>query len=215
MATSAERVQEICDTVKKTCPLWVSNIERLHCLIDLVDKVEHLKGDIVELGVFEGQTAQVLALAASNKIVHLFDTFKGIPVEALSVHDLPKLKGYFYHPDVHEEYVRKALSHCPNVEFHVGLIEETLPAFNKERSSLPLVKPSLLSFIHFDCDTYNGHAIGLKLLWPLLEVGGYCLFHDYTCSDCKGAAIAVDEFFGDARKRLRGTAGGFLMKKER
>ena len=205
MSTNPKRVKEICSIAKASCPLWVSDVGRLSCLIKLVDKVEHLKGDIVELGVFEGQTAKVLALAAPTKTVHLFDTFKGIPEKALSSNDLSKLKGAFYSPIVHEGYVRNALSDCSNVTFHVGLIEETVPVF----------KVSSLSFIHFDCDTYNGHAIGLKFLWPMLEVGGYCLFHDYACKDCAGVPKAVNEFFGADSKNLRLVAGGFLIEKKR
>jgi len=71
-----------------------------------------------------------------------------------------------------------------------------------------------LSFIHFDCDTYGGHSTGLRFLWPMLKVGGYCVFHDYKHPHCTGATKAVDEFLGGVRGKLDPTICGFLLKKE-
>lgn len=203
MAMSAERVQEICDMAERESLLRGPHTQRLRRLIAAVDAVEHLKGDIVELGVFEGRTAKILALAAPNKTVHLFDTFKGITADVLGANDLPLLNGYFVHPSACEEAVRKNLATCPNVKFYAGPIEETVPAF----------KAPPLSFIHFDCDTYGGYSTGLKVLWSKLEMGGYCLFHDYQHVHCVGATKAVDEFLGNSRKKLQLTTCGFLLKK--
>jgi len=203
MPTSPKRVKEICDIIAQRYERGVLETARLSSLIESVDAVERLKGDIVELGVFDGLTAMVLALTAPNKVVHLFDTFKGITDEALGVNDLPKLKGYFNHR-TSEEFVRKIFSDYGNVKIYPGLIEETVP----------VLEVSSLSFIHFDCDTYGGHVVGLKCLWPKLEVGGCCVFHDYKHPSCIGVTKAVDEFVADRREKPRVIVCGFSLKKQ-
>jgi len=50
-------------------------------LIDLYGLVEHLEGDIVEIGSWEGRSTIALANAAKPAIVHAVDTWRGSPGE--------------------------------------------------------------------------------------------------------------------------------------
>ena len=48
-------------------------------LIAAVNETKHLEGDFAEAGVYTGNSAQVICAVKENKILHLFDTFKGLP----------------------------------------------------------------------------------------------------------------------------------------
>src|ERR1051325_7672468 len=48
--------------------------------LDLVHKFLNIKGDIVECGVWKGgMTAAIAELSNEQKMVHLFDSFEGLP----------------------------------------------------------------------------------------------------------------------------------------
>jgi len=167
------------DDPRSLVPLHAKYI--LYCLA--LDATRRCKGDVAECGVYKGGTAKILADLASDRPVHLFDTFSGMP-ETDPRRDLHK-RGDF--ADTSLESVRTYLADHNNVHFNEGMIPQ----------SLDVVQDRSFSFVHVDLDIYSSIRAACQFFYPRLERGGILLFDDYGYPSCPGARTAVDEFFAD------------------
>lgn len=158
--------------------------ERCYILYQLLKNTNNLEGDIVEVGVYRGRSAKVIALASPNRNVYLFDTFTGMP-EVDSMRDNFYQKGAFSNTSLDE--VRKFLSECKNVTIYVGFFPDT---------AKPIAEKTF-SFVHIDVDIYKSYIDCCKFFYPRMVEGGIMLFDDVGFIDCAGAKIALDEFFSD------------------
>ncbi len=43
------------------------------------ERTEKIKGELAEVGVYKGGSAKLICEAKGNSILHLFDTFEGLP----------------------------------------------------------------------------------------------------------------------------------------
>lgn len=156
-------------------------LTRCYILFQFLSSVCDLKGDVAEVGVFRGKTAKIIALTANKKHVHLFDTFEGMPQ-----HDPEKdprwVKGTFK-ADINE--VRNFLSGFGNISIYKGIFPAT---------SEP-IKDKNFAFVHIDVDIYQSCKDCSEFFYPRMVPGGIILYDDPGFADCKGAKIAVDEFY--------------------
>jgi hypothetical protein len=138
-----------------------------------------LKGDMAELGVFNGGSAFLLGQVASQhgRTLHLFDTFQGMPMH--SPFDLHRA-GDFSPTSI--DQVKAALAPFP-IKFHTGVFPNV---------ELP---PGPFAFVHLDCDLFQSYADGLAYFWPRMPSGAYLVMDDYGVASCPGATKAADEFF--------------------
>jgi O-methyltransferase len=162
-----------------------SLVDKLRCymLYQLAKQVLRLPGDVAEIGVYKGGTARLLAKSfeAPGKIVHLFDTFSGMPPTDPD-RDLHK-EGDFN--DTSLETVSSFLHDCPNVKFYEGLFPVTAKP----------VKNYKFCLVHIDVDIYTSVLDCCKFFYPRMFRGGIMVFDDYGFISCPGAKRAVDEFF--------------------
>jgi tetratricopeptide (TPR) repeat protein len=121
------------------------------------------EGLVVELGVRYGITTRWIAAAASGP-VHGFDSFEGLPE---GWHVQPK-GIYSTHGEVPELPA--------NVELHVGLFHDTLPAFLATTAGP-------LRFAHVDCDLYSSTRTVLEALGDRIVPGSVLLFDEYLIND--------------------------------
>jgi O-methyltransferase len=144
-------------------------------------------GDFVEVGVYKGGSAAVLAevARARGRRLFLFDTFSGMPHSELGVDH--HVVGDF--GDTSLEAVQKAI---PGAICVPGVFPSTL---------YDDVGPIALA--HIDCDQYASVAACCRELAPRMVTGGVMVFDDYDV--LPGARRAVDEAFGE---RVRISAGG-------
>ncbi len=145
-------------------------------------------GEVIECGVFRGGTALLAARvinslpnARREKMLHLFDTFKGMPssragVDRLQEGDLSTTS---------EAKVGALLRDFPFVQIHAGLIPNTF-------AELKIAK---VCWAHIDVDIYQSVHDCIEFLYPKLTPGGFMLFDDYGFPSCPGARRAVDEAF--------------------
>ncbi len=153
--------------------------DRLDSLETLINQVRKLPGDIAEVGVYKGGTALLLA-ENTNKMLHLFDTFTGMP-EADSTIDLHK-KGDFH--DTTVEQVSNLLK-GENFKIYPGLFPQ------QTGSNIENLK---FSFVYLDVDIYSSTKDCLEFFYPKMSPGGIIVSDDYLAPTCAGVKKAVDEF---------------------
>ena len=178
--------QAVC---RQFLPYTLVSVPRLWMLHSLARQALGLPGDFLECGVYKGGTALLLAHvlrkygASQKKVLHLFDTFEGMP-DTDPNKDL-HLKGDF--SDTSLQGVRALFADYPPPVFHQGRVPETL----KEIAGAPI------SFAHIDVDIYQSVLDSCEVLYPQLVPGGIMVFDDYGFQSCPGARAAVDLFFKD------------------
>lgn len=138
----------------------------------------HLNGDLAEVGVFEGGTAKIIREAIPTQPLHLFDTFTGLP-DLMQPIDPPHYKKG--HMGVVKETI-KELERMENVVVYPGIFPET---------SRP-IEGRKFAFVHIDVDIYQSTKDALEFFYPIVEVGGSIVVHDYPAH--LGVKKAVDEF---------------------
>jgi O-methyltransferase len=145
----------------------------LHQAVAACEKIE---GDLAEAGVYKGATAAVMLCASQRKLLHLFDTFEGLP------NSENQFKEGSWRGTLGD--VISNLGKWQNrAMYHPGL-------FPKSAVGLENVR---FSFVHLDLDLYESTSAALSWFWPRLTVGGAILSHDYPLSP--GVVRAFDEFF--------------------
>ncbi len=194
-------------------PYTMTSPERVFALRDSVAYLirHQIPGDIVECGVWKGGSMMavakaLLALGASDRRLHLFDTYEGMcePTEhdrsfrgeAASTLLQAEPKGteggvWAYCP---LEEVRQNLAgtgYDPSqMVFVRGRVEETIPEQAPERIAL----------LRLDTDWYESTYHELVHLYPRLSVGGVLVLDDYGY--WQGARRAVDQWLEEYRPQL-------------
>ena len=168
---------------------------RLKLLYELSQKItaEHIPGDIVECGVYNGGSAAIMTspqtLSAEPRTTWLFDSFEGLPA--------PTSKDGVYEQQHYykgwcagsvqkvEEIFRKLNLDLGKVRIIKGWFDQTFP---REASNIENI-----ALLHIDADWYESVKICLDTFYPKVVRGGYIEFDDYgTWEGCKKA---VDEYF--------------------
>ena len=150
-------------------------------LISAVTSTEKLGGDMAELGVAYGASAKLISEYAPNRMLHLFDTFEGLPAVTDDV-DSPKFESGQFCSRL--EDVQRYLD-GRKVRFYKGLFPATTEP----------VKDKVFSFVHLDADLYESTMAGLKFFYPRMDRGAILICHDYLTSE--GVNTAFREFFAD------------------
>jgi O-methyltransferase len=119
----------------------------------------------------------------AKKVLHLFDTFEGMPCPDVTVDH--HRKGDF--ADTSLDSVRRQLEGCGDVQFYKGFFPDTAGPIQNSRFCL----------VHVDADIYRSVKDSCAFFYPRLEKGGIMVFDDYGFPSCPGARKAVDEFFAD------------------
>lgn len=146
-------------------------------------KKNDIKGAFAELGVYKGDSANIIHLMDTEREFHLFDTFEGFQEKDLAI-ESGKAATYTKHnfADTSLERVRQRLS-GPEFVFHPGYFPETTMKIQEKQFAL----------VNMDVDLYNPTKAGLEYFYPRLVDGGVILVHDYN-PDWTGIMKAVDDF---------------------
>lgn len=160
---------------------------RLAVLLESLDKVKDLEGDIVECGCYKGGSGILLGLWLKHnnidKKIHLFDSFEGLP-EPDKQYDKGYKKGRFLSDlsKIKIEIAKNGLTDY--IELHQGWFIDTVPEFSNT------VKTVLL---HVDCDLYTSTNDCLPYLYPTVCDNGVILFDDLNDGG-RGEKKAVLEY---------------------
>jgi hypothetical protein len=162
------------------------DLSRFYSLYQNVSHIfeENVPGDIVELGVFKGNSAAVLAYLGRKhgRTTYLFDTFSGFDARDLTGADDGR---HVEFADTSLEAV-KTLVGNDRVVYVKGFFPE---------STAEVALPGTIAVAHIDCDLRAPMSAGLELFYPRLAPGGLFILHDYSSGYWPGAKDAIDEFF--------------------
>jgi O-methyltransferase len=157
----------------------------------------HIVGDVCEFGVAQGETSLLIAneIATSRKVLHLFDSFEGLPNPT----DKDKLKDDIYALGSMEAYAGalsfpkqmviarlRAINFSPErYVIHEGYFENLIP----EKRNFP----ERVAFAYVDFDFYEPIKLSLDYLDTVTPPGAVIIVDDYNFFST-GAKNAVDEF---------------------
>ena len=161
------------------------DLPRLYALILNVKQIlnENAVGDIAELGVYQGNSAAVLAHYARmyRRRIYLFDTFEGFDDRDLVGVKRGRAVAF---ADTSLDQVRDLVGD-KDVTFVQGRFPDSIP---------PELYASRFCVVHIDCDLYRPAKAGLEFFYPRLSPGGLLIVHDYANPSWKGIKRAVDEY---------------------
>ncbi len=157
-----------------------------------VERTSKVPGDLAEVGTFRGGSAKIICEAKGNRVLHVFDTFEGLP--SLTQTDNPEefREGQFKSSF---EEVRLFLSKYANLHLYKGLFPSTAGPITDIR----------FSFVNLDVDLHESTLACLEFFYPRMSRGGVILSHDYMSTP--GVRRAFDDFFREKPEPIIEMAG--------
>jgi O-methyltransferase len=166
-------------------------------IIQALAGCRELAGDVCEFGVAQGETSALMAneIAHSDKRLHLFDSFAGLPKPSEKdrltddIFCLGSVEAYAGTMACPEDMVRSRLDALAfgrdRYVIHRGFIEESL----LRDSTLPRE----VCFAYVDFDFYEPTRVALEFLHGVTGGGSVIIVDDYDFFST-GVKTAVDEF---------------------
>ncbi len=160
---------------------------RCYELWEMVGQLQHLPGDLIEVGVWRGGTGALIAHRAraldGRRKVYLCDTFSG--VVKVSAQDSTYRGGE--HADTSEAHVRELLSQLEidNAVILSGIFPD---------AHMEAVRDKTFCFVHIDVDVYQSAKEVFEFVWPRVPIGGVVVFDDYGFDTCDGIPKLVAEY---------------------
>jgi len=149
-------------------------------IMSAIDAVKKIPGDMAELGVARGASAKMMTSCAPDRVLHLFDTFDGIPEPGDQDSSRFKNRQYRFTLEEVQSYLNG-----DNLRFYKGLFPQTAKGLSGTR----------FAFVHLDADLYESTKAGREWFYPRLNRGGILICHDYDTS--AGVNRAFEECFSD------------------
>lgn len=140
---------------------WLTHLEQT-ALLHLPAFVDHLQGDIVEIGSFKGKSTVALGLGSK------WISERKRPIYAID----PFTDNGLYHGDYFQAFQHNIQS--------LQLNNYVIPIKNYSHRAIAHC-PALFSALFVDGDhSYNGVKLDIKLYAPRVVPGGIIAFHDYS-----------------------------------
>lgn len=130
------------------------------------DTLKHLDhGDILEFGVFTGNSLRFISKHLPDRKIYAFDSFEGLPEAWPGARSTTHKKGHFN--------VKGNLPQVdnPNITFVKGFFENTMPEFIKTYTDQ-------VALIHIDCDIYSSTKTIFHYMKPYINRGTVILFDE-------------------------------------
>ena len=176
---------------------------------EIFKKINKVKGDILEFGVFKGAslirflTFRDLVENSSKRKVVGFDSFGKFPKPKLN--NINKLQDNSFavkHDEkiglgINKNLLKKFLikKKFSNFELHKGNVLDSLPIFMKSNSNLKI------ALLHLDLDTYEPTDFVLNFLYKKISKKGIILLDDYK--HIRGATLAVNKFLKEKKLKIK------------
>lgn len=149
-------------------------------------KDRNIKGEIAELGVYQGDFSKFISDLFPDRKLYLFDTFEGFSEKDINLEQDNNFsqarKGHL--GDTNIELVLNKIARKENIIIKKGYFPETTEGLEEE----------VFAFVSIDVDLYKPTYEGLCYFYERLSKGGYILIHDYNFDYYKGVKQAVRDF---------------------
>ena len=142
---------------------------------------EDIPGAIAELGVYRGRTSRLLRTLAPDRMLYLFDTFRGFPSKDLEAPD----KRF---SDTSIDSVKRVIGDLSRVVIRDGYFPDTARGLENEQFALVML----------DVDLFAPTLAGLEFFYSRMAPGGYIFSHDYHNHDpIVGVRAAFRDFLSN------------------
>ncbi|MBK8496723.1 MAG: class I SAM-dependent methyltransferase [Chitinophagaceae bacterium] len=159
------------------------DIYRCYELWQIASRLKDQKAAIIEVGVWRGGTAALLAKAnRDNSPVYLCDTFEGV---AKAGEKDNQYKGG-EHADTSVDMVQQLMLQLEVTDYHI--FKGIFPDVNAE-----LLQDKTFKICHIDVDVYESAKDIFNWVWERMIVGGVVVFDDYGFAACAGITQLVNE----------------------
>lgn len=160
----------------------ISDVNEVYQIVCAVIAVRRIKGDIAEVGVYQGGTAKVIAEYKGEKSLYLFDTFEGFPKTGR--HDI----AFFRKGMCSSEYeeVKSFFKNYKGIYIYKGVFPQDTGKY---------IKNKRFSFVNLDVDLYESTLHCLQFFYDRMNRGGIIMSHDYSA--IPGVYKAFNDFFED------------------
>lgn len=172
---------------------WHLGNMRAECIKDIAKYLdqEGVRGNVVECGVYHGDTAKIINYHFRKKMLYLFDTFEGFDVRDVQtenqLHDKAFTGGQFNSLECFSNndiaFVMKKLPYPEKVILKPGFVPETFSGVEDR-----------FCFVNLDMDLYAPMFEALKFFYDKIAPKGIILLHDYFVPDLPGVKKAVNDF---------------------
>ena len=188
-------LREIWDVIDHW-PLYcgITNLSIRLTISDLLRSTFNVPGHVAEFGSWRGTNVLFMAKLLrifdphGSKIVHCFESFKGLNTFKKEDKNAVKFKGKYRGSFKELSDVISLYEMNDEIVIHKGLIEKKLPQAIREDKSL------MFSFIYCDVDFYKPTKVILNLVHDRLSKGGLLVFDEWNNTDFPGEGQAVNEF---------------------
>jgi hypothetical protein len=185
--------------------LYRQSAGRMLYFKDMLDRVRHLEGDIVECGVSIGHGILYFMLLSEligvERRVFGFDSFAGFPSpseqDRKTDATFQVTQGYYASPgEMVDRVLRdgRVSQNLIDTKLHLvqGFFADTLTQYTGQ-----------IVLLHLDCDFYDSYKQCLGKLFDKVVSGGFILLDEYEDPNYPGAQHAVDEFLVDKVERIQ------------
>jgi O-methyltransferase len=168
---------------------------QIEYILEHLAGVLNLPGDVVELGCNVGMTTsfmrRLLDAAGSDKEIHVYESFEGLPDKSENDGMTLSYKGESTVSEkmFHETFEKAALK---------------LPVINKGWfAQIPDEKyPEKICFAFFDGDFYTSIMDSFNKVYHKMVPGGVILIHDYKWGNYPGVQMACEDFLSDKPENI-------------
>lgn len=196
---------------------------------EVYKQVAHLPGDVVECGVYKGESLlnfarfmEMLNPGDRSKAVIGFDHFKGLQdtteQDGAAAHVGNAEGGW--NPDGFAPTLMELIDlfhqdsfvpQKPRIQIVDGDIRETAARFVEKNPGLRI------SLLHLDCDLFEPTLAALQAFYPQVVTGGIVLLDEYGMREWPGESQALDEYFEGNPPEIRKfgwltAPGGWFVK---
>lgn len=158
-------------------------IALIECIAREIYK-NNIAGNVVEAGVFQGETSRFINYLFPDRLFYLFDTFNGFNKEDQENDDKNNLFNLkIDYSNTSEEIVLNKMHFPQNCIIKKGWFPQSAKDVN-----------DVFSFVRLDMDLYDPIYSGLEFFYPKMSPGGYIVVHDCRSQNFDGARKAVIDF---------------------
>jgi O-methyltransferase len=167
-------------------------VERCYELWDLMHNPGAASGAVVEVGVWRGGTAAILAAALARtrpaETIYLCDTFRGV---AKAGHNDSLYRG--------GEHADTSVASVTELLRSLSLDNAVLLAGVFPEQTASQIPPGPISLCHIDVDVYESAKDTVEWVEERLQPGGMLVFDDYGFPSCIGVTFFVNEIKATGR----------------